>query len=593
MKIVLQLVLLFCWANVVVRAQDTDSIAPDVTALPHLQQQKVNPFVKYTGKRIRSVRIEVLGFERELIDTTKLNRGIGVNVANALHRRTTIRTANNHLFFKEGETLNPYLLTDNERYLRDQPFFQDAIFFVKKAPDNPGEVDVLVLVKDVFSIGPGFGAGGAKKYRLELKEENLGGTGTRVAVSTLWDDNRAPKYGFGAELLRRNVKGSFINWSVGFQNYRNAFNSGRSEENFVYLKIEKPLVSQFIPWMGSLDISYNRTGNYYIPDSLYRNEYRYSFFSTDGWLAYNFGAKRLMYMNAKSTVRKFVAVRGFSQHFFKIPEKYINNFEATYSDVSGMLASFSMFKQNFYRANYIYGFGRNEDVPLGFSASVIGGYILKEDSLRNKLRNRPYIGLDGQYSAYGKNGLYSALTFRLGGYRAEGKMEDVSLLLNAEHFTKLKLLRARWYRRFFLSGGFSKQFSPVLDQSLFLRSNYGLPYFEYGYSGADLRATLKTEVVFYHTRRFGGFRFAPFAFGDMIMLKPTKQPLAQADLFSAVGAGLRTRNENLIFGTMEMRLYYFPRVIENMNHFKIKFNTNLRFRYNSSFIRKPDFVAPN
>jgi hypothetical protein len=573
--------------NITVTAQDT------AVAITSSTPEKVNPFIKYTGKKIRSVRVEVLGFEKELADTVKMKRGIGVNVANALHKNTTEKTARNHLFFKEGETLNPYLLADNERYLRDQVFFQDAVILVDRIPGRQDEVDILVLVKDVFSFGPGMGVSGTKKYRFELKEENLAGIGTKLAFNTLWDNNRSPKFGFGGELLRRNVKGSFINWSIGYQNYRNAFNSGRSEENIVYFKIDKPLVSQFIPWMGTLDISYNRTGNYYIADSVYRSDYRYSYYNADGWLAYNFGAKRLMYQNLKSTVRKFVAVRAFRQHFIKVPEKYVQSFDATYSDVSGMLASFSMFKQNFYRATYIYGFGRNEDVPVGFSASAIGGYIMKEDSLTGKLRNRPYYGLESQYSTYARNGFYSAFNFRVGGYTRSNKWEDVTLLLSGEHFTRLKVIAPRWYRRFFVSGSITKQFAPSLDQSLLLRSAFGLPYFEYGYSGADFRGVLKSEVVFYHTRRFGGFRVAPFAFGDMILLKPTRQPLSDADFFSAVGAGLRTRNENLVFGTIEMRLYYFPRVIENMNHFKIKFNTNLRFRYNSSFIRRPDFVSPN
>jgi hypothetical protein len=162
-----------------------------------------------------------------------------------------------------------------------------------------------------------------------------------------------------------------------------------------------------------------------------------------------------------------------------------------------------------------------------------------------------------------------------------------------DHFTRLRQINTRWYKRYFFSGGFAKQFVPVLEQSLQLRSPYGLPYFEYGYVSADLRAAVKSEVVFYHTKKFLGFGFAPFAFGDMVLLKPTKQPFGKSDLYSAVGAGFRIRNENLIFGTIEARFSYFPRILPNMNHFKIKFNTNLRYKYNSSFIRRPDFVSPN
>jgi hypothetical protein len=63
--------------------------------------------------------------------------------------------------------------------------------------------------------------------------------------------------------------------------------------------------------------------------------------------------------------------------------------------------------------------------------------------------------------------------------------------------------------------------------------------------------------------------------------------------YSAVGGGVRTRNENLIFGTIELRGIYFPRISGDMNHWRIEINTKLRFKYNSSFIKKPDFIVTN
>lgn len=555
--------------------------------------EKINPFLIHTGKTIRSVRIKVLGFERDIKDTTRFIKGFGVVVANALHKNTAEKVVKNNLFFAEGDKVNPYLLADNERYLREQIFFQDALLIIDNVKGAWDSVDVVVLVKDVFSLGGGVGISNTKKFRLEVKDENVGGTGSKVALSTLYDDVRSPRHGYGAEFIQRNIRGSFVNWSIGFQNYRNAFNSGRSEENIYYVHFEKPLVSQYLPWMGTLDLSYNKTSNDYVSDSLYYSDYRYSYYNIDGWLAYNFSAKKLMYKNLKSTARKFVALRAYRQHFSNIPEKSSRTYDGNYSDVSGILGSFSIFKQNFLRTTYIYGFGRHEDVPQGFSISLVGGYTMRQDSLLNKARSRPYFGIEALKSNFNNKGFYSAYTFRLGGYRHMGNWEDIDILLNVEHFTRLRQLAPKWYRRFFVSGGITKQFSPVLDQALFLRSEFGLPYFEYGYVASDFRATVKSEVVFYHTRKFWGFRFAPFAFGDMSLLRPTKQSFKDSDLFSAVGAGVRTRNENLIFGTIELRGYYFPRILPGMNHFKIKINTNLRFKYNSTFIRRPDFVTPN
>ncbi len=554
---------------------------------------KVNPFVIHTGKIIRTVRIKTLGFESNVDDTARILKGFGVSAGKLLHRNTSRQVIENNLLFAAGNKINPLLLADNERFLRDQVYIQDAVIVVERVKGTADSVDVLVIVKDVFSLGVGLGVGGTQKFRFELKDENIGGTGSKIGASTLWDNKRNPVFGLGAEFLKRNAGGSFINWNLGFKNYNNAFNSNRNEEHTYYLHVEKPLATQYLRWMGALDIAYNKTSNAYLNDSLYKDTYKYSYYNIDGWFAYNFGAGKLMYSAPKSNVRKFLAFRGFHQHFNDVPDRSLRTYDGTYASTTGLLTSFSFFKQSYYRATYIYGFGRNEDVAVGFNASVIGGYTLSKDTISNNSKSRPYYGLDASFSNYNKKDVFSAYTFRLGGYRYRSSWEDADLLFNVDHFTRLRQLKPNWYQRFFFGGGFAKQFKPVLEQALMLRSQFALPYFEFGYPGADFRATTKAEITFYHTKKYLGFGFAPFIYGDLCLLKPTGQPMKQSDLYSAFGSGFRIRNENLIFGTIEVRGSYFPRILPFMNHLKVKISTNLRFRYNSTFIRRPDFVLPN
>ena len=101
------------------------------------------------------------------------------------------------------------------------------------------------------------------------------------------------------------------------------------------------------------------------------------------------------------------------------------------------------------------------------------------------------------------------------------------------------------------------------------------------------------ESVFYNTKKILGFRLAPFVFGDIILLKPTKQGLKQTDMFTAIGGGVRTRNENMIWATIELKAYYFPRIVENMRPWKIELKSNIRFRFISRFISRPDFIVVN
>jgi hypothetical protein len=91
-----------------------------------------------------------------------------------------------------------------------------------------------------------------------------------------------------------------------------------------------------------------------------------------------------------------------------------------------------------------------------------------------------------------------------------------------------------------------------------------------------------------------GFKFAPFVFGDLSLLTPQNESINKSNLFSGLGAGIRARNENLVFNTIELRLVYFPlTTYQNIHSFKIVFTTGLQFRFNNVYVRQPDVVMLN
>ena len=547
----------------------------------------VNPFIVHTGKTIRNLYLLRLGFERNIFDTIVIKNNFGAIVANGLHTNTTKKIIRNNLFFKQGEKIQPYLLADNERHLREQVYIQDARILIDTIAGVIDSVDVIVITKDIFPLGIGLDIGSPTKGKIQIANENVWGSGSRLSFSTLYDKDRNPKFGFDAGFLKRNIKGSFIDWSVGFESYRSAFNSGRNEESFIYTHFERPLVTPYIPWIGAADFSLNKTNNNYVSDSLYNSDYKYSYRNVDVWYGYNFGSQKLLYKNMQTRVRKFIAVRTLYQQFTDIPIKNHTIYDYRYANITGLLSSLSIFKQETYRANFIYGFGRNEDVPEGFSASLIGGWTRKED------RNRPYFGIDALKNHFNKKGFYSTYTFKVGGYLYSKRLEDIDILFNVDHFTRLRKLGGKWLNRNFFSAGFTKQINPVLNQPINLNSIFGLPYFWGNPGPADLRGTVKGETVFFNMQKFWGFRMAPFVFADMSMLTPINQPFKKSSLYSSIGTGVRTRNENLTLGTIELRVYYFPKTLPGMKNFKVEIGTNIRFKYNTTFIRKPDFVIPN
>ncbi len=546
------------------------------------------PYLKFKNYTINSITIFRLDFNQDINDTLQRKKNFLTRLGNALHKNTQEKIIRSNLFFSENDKINPYLIADNARYLRTLVFLQDAKIEMVENKKNGNSVDVYVYTKDVFSIGISGGYGDAQNFNIELKEENVVGTAARLKLNNLYDGKRNPNAAYAAEFIKRNIGKSFADLTLGFRNYNTSFSTGKPEETYIFTKIEKQLLSPYMPFTGSLEASYHKTNNYYgLNDSVYNYDVKYKYLDIDGFVGFNLGTHKFIRTNRPIRLHKFIAVRAFHHNFKYIPTAFTNNYHFAYANITGVLASLNLLKQVFYKTKYIYGFGRNEDLPEGFSASLIAGWTNKENV------QRPYYGLDFARNYLSPKFNYYNFTFKLGGFVNNTSFEDVDMLFNIESFTALKPLNKKWSIRGYTIFGISQQINPALSQPLFLTSTYGLEEFLNGTIAAQTRITLKKEAVFYNTWKWIGFKFAPFVFGSGSYVVQRKTAFEKGDLFSSIGLGIRSRNEGLIFGTMELRGYYFPRTIADMQQFKIEFKQNLQYTYNSQYIKRPDFVSLN
>jgi hypothetical protein len=109
----------------------------------------------------------------------------------------------------------------------------------------------------------------------------------------------------------------------------------------------------------------------------------------------------------------------------------------------------------------------------------------------------------------------------------------------------------------------------------------------------NTRITLKLEPVFFTPLNLANFRFAPFVFGNLCVFTPTTEKFSQSEWLNSIGGGVKTHNESLIFGTMELRVFYFPQENFFGDYWRLEFNTNIRFKYNRQFEKKPDLANVN
>jgi hypothetical protein len=541
----------------------------------------------YRGRVIRNIDVRRIDFGVPINDTSQSFKNKLTRLADDLHHTTREYVIRKNLFFKENDRLVPILLADNERHLRDLAYVNDVKIVVKRVIGSRDSVDIVVFTKDVLSVGGKFKMSSVTKVETAVREDNFGGTGDKFELGVFFDQERSRNIGFGGEYIFRNINGSFIDGALGFRDYANAFNTFDKQEKTIYAQFVKPLVNPYMKWTYALEAAWHKNVNLYMNDSLFQMDNRYQYYNVDAWIAFNKSAAKLNRRTDNDRLRTLFGLRFLHNEFHTIPIKYETEYYYQYADLTGILGSISIFRQDFYKTQYVYGFGRNEDVPEGIDFSITGGWTNKN------ARIRPYMGLDLHLNYFSKKRNYYNYTLRLGGYQYQRKYEDISILGNVEFFSRLKKLGKRWKQRTFISAGITTQIRKQLAEPLFLESQYGLPEYQNIFLGGDHRLTLKAETVMFNNWRLLNFRFAPFVFGNASLLTPVGEPLIKTKFYNSLGAGMRTRNESLVFGTLELRGFFFPNKNFDGSYWRVEFNTNVRFKYNSNFIRRPQFIVVN
>jgi hypothetical protein len=171
-------------------------------------------------------------------------------------------------------------------------------------------------------------------------------------------------------------------------------------------------------------------------------------------------------------------------------------------------------------------------------------------------------------------------------------MEDVSISGGGSVFSRLYVFN-RFKMRQYTRYNFSRIFNRTTYDPLQINNALGLRYFSADTLKGTQRMNIYTETFFFPKYKLLGFQLAPFIFGDAAMLKGEGKAFFTSDIYTSVGGGIRTRNVNLVFGTAELRFIYFPRRAQDGNTFRISFSGDIRFRYNTNYIRRPDIIELN
>jgi hypothetical protein len=476
-------------------------------------------------------------------------------------------------------------VADNERYLRDLDFILDSRIFVIAQRDGDGSdsVDLLVMTRDVFSIGVVFNPYGPTHYRVRIQDANFLGMGQRLMFTSLYLNTRTPR--FGQEFLYRkiNLFGSFINGTVGYTNIDNAASLGNENESSLYFQLNRALVHPFTRWAGGLELSRNYSSNVYTePENLFA---KYSYTIQDLWTGYSFGHARLPNSQLENRNRKFIAIRGYHKNFTETPTVPLYpKDKLLYRDRVAILGQLTFFKQDFYRTKYVLGFGRTEDVPYGYRASLTGGWEKENGS------QSPYLSVDLYRNRVNEGGMIYSYGGKIGTYWSRDQFQDALVQFNVTRFSKVYPL-GKSNVRHWQNIGYAQQFNQQNKNGLNVGGSNGILGFQPDSLSGARRLIFQTEATVYTPWKILGFRLAPVARMDLAFLAKANGSFFQkSNYFSGHSVALMARNENLIFNTVEARFYYYPRTVENIANTRFELRTNLRIKYPTNLVTPPGTV---
>lgn len=529
------------------------------------------PFTDEKGKIIRNIHIRKLPvFGSSVYDSMPGNETRMQRTLNKTHFYSRDAVIRRYLLIEKGDALDPVALADNERVIRDASIFQDARFLVSATPGNDS-VDIVLLVKDVFPFGFDLKVNEPERSRLRFYNRNFLGLGHQPEQWLDIDLKGSPVIILSQGAYRvRNIRSSFTDAYAYWQSNRLRKGIG--------FEISRPFITPETRFGGGL-----KTEKFDTPYPLNNEDFVKSagYALIDVWGGY---ASIIERPPGASAERLQAAVTGryYDLRYSGLPAT-IDSGAVALRSVQRVAGEICLIRSGFYLNNMVYGFGRTEDIPTGYHAGLILGY---EHSV---LAKAPYAAL--RFSSGTKlNGAgYLFSSFYLGGYRDKGKFSDG--LANISFSFISGLVRAGTYRfRHFVTADLFSGISRTSPLTLSLnRNEITDTYRKYELSGLH-RATARYEIVAFTPWYLLGFRFAGYASGELGLISPDMKHLLKQAVFPAIGAGIRIRNENLVFSTFQISLVWHPRPINGSRGWIFELEEPDQAGFNRFGISPPDFM---
>jgi hypothetical protein len=523
----------------------------DQTVAKNTTSSNVETFTTYKGKIIRNIEINRLDvFGTDINNPSSQNTSRINKLLNRTHVNTNERIIRKYLLFSSGDAISPLILSDNERIIRQLPFIEDARIVI--VPVSESEADIIVVVKDVYSLGIDYSFKSLEKGTARLFERNIFGIGHELEFVVPYDSHYKDSPGFGANYKINNIASTFTNLQFNFLD-------GLGRKTYG-VNISRDFLSYTTKYAGGIAIRKTFTtvdlDTLPVPEPL---EYTFQ----DYWAAKSF------LINEESVTRIIIGARFTNNNIFARPVINSNSYH-NLQNYKLFLGSAALSIQKYYKTNLIYSYGRTEDIPYGGLFRVTAGREF------NEFKVRTYVSADASVGKLFSSLGYIYLNASYSTFLKGKALEQGLVSLRANHFSNLYKI-GRFQMRNFIYLDYTRGISRYTDEYLYVDNRNGMSGFSNDSLKGTRRVMLNLESVVFSPLNIYGFRFAFFGFANMALVTP--QAVDSNKVFlSGLGLGVRIRNDNLVLSTFQIRLGYFPNppLYSNLSYLKISGEQVLR-----------------
>jgi len=193
-----------------------------------------------------------------------------------------------------------------------------------------------------------------------------------------------------------------------------------------------------------------------------------------------------------------------------------------------------------------------EDIPKGYLHELVLGY---DD---NEFGNRGYAHVFlSTGNLFKQKPFYFYTSLGVGSFWRHNGLEQGMVDVKLNFISPLFKVWNTQTRQF-IKLNYSLGINRFEIEDLLLRNNIGIRGFGSRIATGKQRILLNVENIFFYKKAFLNFHTALFYFLDVGIVGPANKSLFNEDYLAGIGIGLRIRNENLIFKTLQIRLSVYP-----------------------------------